>query len=293
MIIAKDLTEKKEAEKLDRLLREAIEIDKLKTEFFANLSHELRTPLNILLGTTQLLKVLPISYEDSKSRSRKKSLENYTHIMEQNCFRLLRLINNLIDVTKIDAGFFEIKLGNHDIVKLVEDVSMSIASYMEDRQITLEFDTEVEERIIACDPDAIERIMLNLLSNATKFTSPEGQVFVSIYDSPEEVTISVRDTGVGISEEKQKIIFNRFVQDNKTLCRNHEGSGIGLSLVKSLVEMHGGSIFLTSQLGEGTEVVINLPVRTVKIDRKDTMASQEERLIERISIEFSDIYPIG
>ncbi|MCC5911677.1 MAG: PAS domain S-box protein [Clostridiaceae bacterium] len=292
MVLVKDMTEQRKTEKLDKLLNEALEYDKLKTEFFCNLSHELRTPLNILLGTTQLLKLLPMDNNDDEGDGKKSRLIKHIASMEQNCYRLLRLINNLIDATKIEAGFFEIHLENHNIVEIVEDICISVSDYMESKGINLQFDTEIEEKIIACDRDKIERIILNLLSNTAKFTKPGGSVFINIYDREEKIVISVKDTGIGISKERLAIIFDRFIQDNKTLCRNHEGSGIGLSLVRSLVEMHGGRIDINSQLGKGTELIIELPVLVIQ-EEKNKGSNQivtEQSCIERVNIEFSDIY---
>jgi len=179
--------------------------------------------------------------------------------MKQNCFRLLRLINNLIDITKIDSGYFKINLENSDIVKVVEDITLSVANYIENKGVELIFDTNIEEKIMAFDPEKLERILLNLLSNALKFTSKEDRIDVIVLDKGNEVVIEVKDTGIGIPKEQQERIFDRFIQVDKSLTRDHEGSGIGLSLVKSLVEMHEGNITLKSKYGEGSSFIINIP----------------------------------
>ncbi|MBV7275236.1 PAS domain-containing sensor histidine kinase [Clostridiaceae bacterium UIB06] len=292
LAVVQDISESKRAallqEKIrenDRLLREAREFDKLKTEFFANISHELRTPLNVILSALQLL-----NPSSNIELTEEKSVI-YLNTMKQNCFRLLRLVSNLIDITKMDSGYFEIHPSNHNIVRVVEDITMSVAEYIENKSISLIFDTDVEERFISCDPDKIERIMLNLISNSVKFTNPGGQIFVNIKDSKDKIKISVKDTGIGIPENKLSMIFERFRQVDKSLTRNHEGSGIGLSLVKSLVELHGGKISVESIYGKGTEFTIELPVVLTDDCITDVEnISTPEDYVERINIEFSDIY---
>ncbi|MEL7598065.1 MAG: ATP-binding protein, partial [Clostridiaceae bacterium] len=147
------------------------------------------------------------------------------------------------------------------------------------------------EKVLACDPDKIERIMLNLLSNAVKFTKPGGKIFVNIFDKGQYIIISVRDTGIGILEEKQKQIFERFMQIDKSLSRVSEGSGIGLALVKSIVEMHEGNIYVNSELEKGTEFIIELPAKVLSenVEVENNSCSQSDN-IEKVKIEFSDIY---
>lgn len=275
-------------EKSNILLNETLEYDKIKTEFFSNLSHELRTPLNVMLSAVQLIKSLKNSNKKDKLLKEKSCL----NMIHQNCYRLLRLVNNLIDITKIESGFFELKLSNCNIVRLVEDITFSVAAYIENSGITLQFDTDTEEKVIACDPDQIERVMLNLLSNAVKFTPRGGHIWVNLYDRGDNFIIKIKDSGIGIPHEKQNFIFNRFQQVNKSFNRQFEGSGIGLSLVKSLVEKHGGKITLNSELGRGSEFTIEIPCVALSeskiecLSRKDRSHSR----IERAHVEFSDIY---
>lgn len=208
----RDITERKNTELKSK--EEALELEKLRTEFFANISHELRTPLNIILGVIQILRR---DLLDKEKPIDKGKIINNIDIERQNCFRLLRLINNLIDSTKLDAGHFQIDMINCNIVSIVEEITLSVASYISNNNINLIFDTDVEEKIIACDPDKIERIMLNLLSNCIKFTDDDGSIFVNIFDGEEYITLSVEDTGIGIPEEKVEIIFDRFRQVDKSL----------------------------------------------------------------------------
>lgn len=289
MAIIRDITERKKTEELkltmkenERQLEEAKQYDRIKNEFFSNISHEFRTPLNVILGTLQLLEV--------QNKEKGKISDKYTNIMKQNCFRLLRMVNNLIDITKIDSGYYDMNMGCYDIVKTVEDITLSVAHYVEGKGLRLEFDTDVEEKEISCDPDQIERIMLNLLSNAIKFTKPGGKISVHIKDKGNSVAISVKDTGIGIPKEKQHIIFERFRQIDKSLAREQEGSGIGLSLVKSLVELHRGTISLISQPGCGSEFIIELPADNKNDFGDEALDAINRRNIERMNVEFSDIY---
>jgi len=214
-------------------------------------------------------------------------------ILKQNCSRMVKLSNNLIDITKIDSGYFELSLQNCDIVSITEEITLSVVDYIESNNIELIFDTDVEEKVILVDPNAMERIILNLLSNSVKFSKPNNQITVTVSDYGESVGISVKDRGKGIPKDKLEVIFERFRQVDKLLSRKQEGSGIGLSLVKSLVTMHGGEIYVESNYGEGSEFIIKLPVnnqsKTSYFEETDQF---EHRYGESINIEFSDIYSI-
>jgi PAS domain S-box-containing protein len=294
LIILRDITSVKlenelrlESDNSKKLLEEAIALDTLKSNFFSNLSHELRTPLNVIMSTLQLLN---FQSENNTSITIDKR-DIYINIMEQNCYRQLRLVNNMIDITKIDSGFFDIKQKNYNIVSVIENITLSVSEYIKSKGIELIFDTDVEERIIACDLDSFERIMLNLLSNAIKFTKEGGIINVDIVDRETTILISVKDTGIGIRKDKLEIIFDRFRQVDQSLTRNNEGSGIGLSLVKSLVEMNGGKISVQSEYGYGSKFIIEMPVRMAQ---EDNAIEYEENIqkdnVEKIHIEFADIY---
>ncbi|MGH4117336.1 ATP-binding protein [Clostridium sp.] len=275
-----------------KLLDETIISENLKTEFFSNLSHELRTPLNVILSALQLLDTFK---RDSDLNDKDIKFRKYSNIMKQNCYRQLRLVNNMIDITKLDAGFFELTLSNCNIVDIVESVTMSVAEYIKSKSIDIIFDTDIEECTVSCDPEKIERAILNLLANSIKFTKPGGCMKVNMYDKGENINISIKDTGIGIPNDKLDIIFDRFRQVDRSLTRKQEGSGIGLSIVKSLVEMHGGSISVTSEYGIGTEFIIVLPVivQPNENDAYEIIESGEQERIERIHIEFSDIYSLN
>lgn len=278
---------KKDVEKDKKLLNDTLEFNRLITEFFSNISHELRTPLNVILSALQVL-ALEEQKDILQGTTEKKA--GYIKTMKQNCYRLLRLINNLIDITRIDSGYILPDLQNHNIVSVVEDITLSVVEYAKSKGIELIFDTNIEERVVACDPDKIERIMLNLISNAVKFSYEGGQIIVNLFSEEDTIIISVKDNGTGINQDKLEIIFERFRQADNSLSRNHEGSGIGLSLVKALVEMHEGEVSVVSILGKGSEFIIKLPVKKVK----DTEPVNNNMIngdnTEKINIEFSDIY---
>lgn len=278
---------RKDVKKNIELLNETMEYNRFITEFFANISHELKTPLNIIFSSVQLLILL----KDNSDKETAQKKEKYLYVMKQNCYRLVRLINNILDITKYDSGFIVLHLRNNDIVRVIENITMSIVSYAESKNINIVFDTQIEEKVIAFDEEKIERVILNLLSNALKFTNEGGFIYVNIMDDVdnEKVIISVKDSGIGIPDDKKEQIFNRFVQVDKTLRRNAEGTGIGLSLVKSFVELHEGTIEVKSELEKGSEFIIKLPAREIE----NTTCGETEiksNISERINLEFSDIY---
>ena len=201
-------------------------------------------------------------------------------------------MNNLIDITKIDSGFMELNLKNENIVEVVEEITLSTAEYVKSMSRTIIFDTDIEEKIMAFDEEKMERILLNLISNAIKFTSPGGVIEVSIYDKDTHIIISVKDNGKGIPEDKLTQIFERFKQVDSLLSRSHEGSGIGLAIVKSLVELQGGKISVKSNIKEGTEFIITLPVNIIPDNANDRSQKSliNQTNVEKIQIEFSDIY---
>lgn len=278
-----------EVSRTNLLLEESKKVNELMTQQLSILSHELKTPLNIIFGSVQLLESW---YKDSSFLPNTDAFMKYSNIMKQNCYRLTRLINNIVDMNKIELGFFTLHLKNNNIIKIIEDITLSVVEYASLKNISIVFDTEIEEKIISCDSEKIERIMLNLLSNAIKFTEAAGNVNISIYDRDEYILISVKDNGMGIPKDMLEKIFDIFTQVDGSLRRNAEGSGIGLSIVKSLVEMHEGEVNVISQLGTGSEFIIKIPVKVIVDD--NIIGNQEDdrfsNCLEKVKIEFSDVY---
>ena len=276
-----------EVQNKNLLLEESKEYNKLKTQLFSTISHELKTPINIISSSLQLLEKL---YKDSSFTT--ETFSKYSKVMKQNCYRLIRIINNVIDMNKVEVGFLSMQLKNSNIIKIIEDSTLSIVEYAKLKDISVIFDTEIEEKITGLDEEKFERIMLNLLSNSIKFTEPGGNIDVTIYDRKEYILISVKDTGVGIPQDMLEKIFNTYTQVDTSLRRQAEGSGIGLSLVKSFVEMHEGKVFARSQMGIGSEFVIKLPVKLVESESNtyEHKVSDVNYNVEKTKIEFSDIY---
>ena len=284
-IIFKDISAKLRSQKYLIEYEKMKKHEEVKNEFFANISHELRTPLNIFYSTLQLLDIK----SNDMSVDFRQVYENNKQYLKINCKRMLRLINNIIDITKIDVGFTKAKFTNCDIVRVVEDITLSVINYANNKNINIVFDTEVEEHIIKCDSSMIERAILNLLSNAIKFTKENGNIFVNLYKDENWVHIIVKDDGIGIPISIQNIIFERFVQGDKSLTRLNEGSGIGLSIVKSIVELNNGEIYLYSDEENGTEFEILLPNEKLEGDEYEY---NHEIDIDKIELEFSDIYEL-
>ena len=271
-------------------LKHAVEIESLKTEFFANLSHEFKTPLNIILSTVQLvMNYIEVNNEYPDYNMFNKCLSN----IKQNSYRILKIANNLIDMSKIDGNFYSINMGNYNIVEVVENIVQSLAEYMKDNKRNIIFDTMEEEIITACDPDQIERIILNLLSNAMKFTSHGGNIYVDmeVNDRCNKVIIKISNDGEKINFEDRLRIFERFTQSESLLTRRAEGTGIGLTLVKSLVKLHNGEVYVNTEFEEGTQFCIELPIRKMKNFKNNNVREKSiVSKVEKFNIEFSDRY---
>ena len=239
--------------KNEELYNNNIKIEENKNKYLVNLSHELRTPLNVISSTNQLL--LELSKKDNIKADK---LAYYIDISERNCNRLLNLVNNILDNTKLQSKMYTLNLKEVDIIYLVEETSLTLIDYIKSKSIELIIDPEVEEKVILCDDYEIERCIVNLVSNAAKFTPEGGNITITIKDLDDKVMISVLDTGVGIEEKYHKTIFDRFNQVDNDESKG--GSGLGLSITSKIVELHKGEIYVESKVGEGSNFVIILPV---------------------------------
>lgn len=239
--------------KNEELYNNNIKIEENKNKYLVNLSHELRTPLNVISSTNQLL--LELSKKDNIKSDK---LAYYIDISERNCNRLLNLVNNILDNTKLQSKMYTLNLKEVDIIYLVEETSLTLIDYIKSKSIELIIDPEVEEKVILCDDYEIERCIVNLVSNAAKFTPEGGNITITINDLDDKVMISVLDTGVGIEEKYHKTIFDRFNQVDNDESKG--GSGLGLSITSKIVELHKGEIYVESKVGEGSNFVIILPV---------------------------------
>jgi len=244
------------------------EIIQVQSRFFANISHEFRTPLTLILGP--LHKWLG----DSSGRDVPAGeMHADVSMMQRNAHRLLRLINQLLDLSKLEAGAMKLHASRINIVPLVKGIANAFESSAGLRGITLEVCVEEKEIEVYCDKDMMEKILSNLLSNAFKFTPEGGKVTVTLTRSIGQlapaagvvagehvVEISVSDTGIGIPPVQLDKVFDRFYQVDASQTREHEGSGLGLALVKELVELHHGKIQVLSEVGQGTTFTVRLPL---------------------------------
>ena len=288
IITGKDITQDVDVKNKLEEMKKAIEFESKKNDFFTNISHELKTPINIILGSNQLME---LNYKNHNITDEK--LKNSINLTKQNSYRLLKLVGNFLDISKMGAGFYEIEPINTNIVSVVENIGQSVEPYMAAKKIQFIFDTETEEEIVACDPDKIERIVLNLLSNAIKYTNENGKIFVNVASKESVVEISVEDTGTGIPKDKVEKVFNRFEQVDPSLVKKREGCGIGLSLTKHLVEMHGGEIWVESQEGKGSKFIFTIPKQLVNNQTDEAMDILDDSTrVDKCRIEFSDIYSI-
>ena len=283
--IIKDLNQQREAERMKEMLISQREYDKMKMEFYANISHELKTPLNNIYSSLQLIENL---YKNNKIKEDNKEISNHIKTTKQNMFRLIRLIDNIINISQVKSDIYKIKSVNFDIVYLIEEIVDSLIPYAKLKEINLTFDTNEEEILVGLDPETIERIILNLLSNSIKFTKQGGKIFIGVYKENQILNIIVKDTGIGIDKSKLIEIFDRFKQIENGSISNEFGSGIGLYLSKSLVEFQNGTIDINSEINKGTDITIKFPILRVK-EKEDTLVEYKQN-IEKFKIEFFDIY---
>jgi signal transduction histidine kinase len=240
-------------EELGRLYRQLEAANRHKSEFLANMSHELRTPLNAIIGFSEVL------HERMFGELNDKQAEYIQDILSSGR-HLLSLINDILDLSKVEAGRMELELGPFDLPGAVESATMLVRERAGRHGIALEL--AVDERLgdFVGDERKVRQVLLNLLSNAVKFTPEGGRVEVGARLAEGSVEIAVSDTGVGIAPEDQEAIFEEFRQVGSA-TRKREGTGLGLTLTKKLVELHGGKIWVASELGKGSTFTFTLPVR--------------------------------
>ena len=267
---------------LTQRLNEVIETGNRRGEFFSSMTHEFKTPLSVILGAIQLLEM-----KDGEL-SRNENTARNLNTIKYNCYRLLRLTNNLLDLARSETGYLVLKPVNCDMNILLEEIVQSVRPFAEKKQLELSFRGAPEPINIAVDIEKIERIMLNLLSNAIKFTEPYGTITVSTYQNGGRAFISVRDTGAGIPADMQNEIFIRYKQSGQCPRIENEGSGIGLSLVKTFVDLHHGNIKLISEVNKGSEFIIDLPLMIAESDIIDkSHADISQGTDEAAKVEFA------
>jgi signal transduction histidine kinase len=247
---------KSELEESNRRLKE---LDQLKSRFFANISHELRTPLTLLLAPLEAM----INRHGS---SLGKEAQELLRTMHSNGLRLLKLINDLLDLVRLDAGVAAVRREMVDLPDLLRGLASSVSAMAVEKRIRLETVVSPELGRGLVDRDKLEKIILNLVFNALKFTPAGGQVKLTGSREGSDLVFKVSDTGIGISEKQLPHVFDRFWQADASARRRHQGAGIGLALTKELTEVQGGSVSAESQQGQGTTVTVRLPAIEDKRD---------------------------
>lgn len=264
-------------------LQNAIEV---KDEFLSVISHEFRTPLNVINTAIQTLNFI-------YSQEMTDKIKEYIEIIRRNTNRQLRLVNNLLDITRIDAGRIKIHKKNIDIVFLTRAITESVCDFALQKGISITFKSAFSSKTIGIDDEKYERIILNLLSNAIKFTPKGKSIAVSIRSIKGRICVDVKDEGIGIPQSKIDLIFEKFGQVDSSLSRQAEGTGMGLSLVRKFTEALNGAVNVKSKVGKGTTFTVSLPNETVieEYEEKSIVDLMlDNRLVQAFNIEFSDIY---
>ncbi|MNR75320.1 Signal transduction histidine-protein kinase BarA [compost metagenome] len=218
--------------------------DQIKTDFMSNMSHELRTPLNQIMGYGSML-------QDGVTGSLTPDQGSFVDQIMEGSRRVLKLVNAILDLTRIDAGKFTLHPTWNDYPEFLANVVEAYRPQLLSKRIEITFELADDVTALWFSPEEIEQVLSNLVGNAIKFTPEGGSITLCTYRDGEGVFTEVRDTGIGISREDQRRIFDRFVQVDSSLTRDYEGSGLGLAIVKQLVELHGGSVSIDSELGRG------------------------------------------
>ncbi len=269
-----------------RISEKKIRDIKSQNDYFISMSHELRTPLNVILSSVQLGE----KYVEKNDQEKiVRYMAENAQIIKSNSYRLLRVVNNLIDLSKLQNENYELKIDIVDIVYLIENLSESIAPYLKAKKLTFRMESVEQEYYIEADPFAVDRVFMNLVANAIKFTPAGGHISIKVEGSDEQVKVHVIDDGNGIAEKDRERVFDRFTQIHESVTNKNEGNGLGLHLSRHLVALHGGTITLESEVGRGSIFTVTLP-RITTYPVKDLQASRRRMEdLHNVHLEFSDI----
>lgn len=247
LILVKDNTSKVQTKEIRKEVEKKKIEESIRSEFLSSISHDLKTPINVIYSAMQVEKIY-IKKKDLQV------LNKYNNISKQNCISLIKLTNNLIDNSKINSHYLVPRLKNINLVAVIEDNVMSLIDYVKWNNIDLIFDTNTEECYLDIDHEFMDRIILNLVSNAVKFTPDGGKIYVIICDNNDKVNVCVKDSGSGIEQEFIYQAFNRYSVGEDIKTDSKSGTGIGLSVVKQLVELQGGNIEIKRNEDVGTTI---------------------------------------
>jgi cell cycle sensor histidine kinase DivJ len=257
--VTRDIAARKAQEEVILKARDVAEsANQAKTQFLANMSHELRTPLNAIIGFSEIL------HRELYGRIGEDRYREYAQLIHESGEHLLSVVNEVLDMSKIEAGKFDIVTEHFEVEPLVKSCVEIMKHQGEKKSIDVRLAAEPQLPELVADKRECKQILLNLLANAIKFTDEGGFVEVSAKRFDEEIELAVSDNGIGIAEQDIPKLGNPFVQAESSYDRSYEGAGLGLSVVKGLVQLHGGSLEIESKLGEGTRVSIRLPVEGVE-----------------------------
>lgn len=250
IMVFNDVTSKVKVDNMKKSIKNKVLEENLKRDFLSNISHDLKTPINVIYSAIQLEEFFVES-------NNIEGLKKYNNICRQNCITLTKLANNLIDSSRINSDYLLANLKVYNIVELLEDTVTKLVDYAISKNIELIFDTNEEEVYVKLDEDFMQRIMINLISNAIKFSRDNGVIQVIVEDLGDDVNVFIIDNGVGMDEEFVRKAFERYAMGKNNETAKLKGSGIGLFVVKRLVEIQNGSISLESEVGKGTVFKLN------------------------------------
>ena len=237
------------AVKVNNMAKQLSSMEMMRQDFVSNVSHEIQSPLTSIRGFAALLQNENLSYEEKKS---------YLEIIETETKRLSKLSDNLLKLSSLDCGTKELQIETYDLDKQLKNVILSLEPQWSKKNI--EFEIECPHTTVAADEELMSEVWINLLNNGIKFTLYDSKMFVSIKKDDVSIEVTIKDSGIGISEEEQKCIFERFYMVDKSRKRELGGNGLGLAITKKILDLHGGSIRVESEINKGASFIVSLPI---------------------------------